>query len=94
MAPRLSRERLSGATTLFGRDAERALLDQAWARRSIGLVTIIAMGGAGKTALLSADYLSAGGSPTPSSPAADSEERLAFTARIEAASPSWSRLPR
>jgi hypothetical protein len=44
---------LSGATALFGRDAELAQLDHAWARRTNGVVTIIAMGGAGKTALLS-----------------------------------------
>jgi hypothetical protein len=50
---RLSRERLSGTRGLYGRDAERAWLDDAWARRNVGVVTIIAMGGAGKTALLS-----------------------------------------
>jgi hypothetical protein len=50
---RLSRERLSATRGLYGRDAERAWLDHAWARRDVGVVTIIAMGGAGKTALLS-----------------------------------------
>jgi hypothetical protein len=42
---RLSRERLSGTRALFGRDAERVWLDHAWARRDIGVVTIIAIGG-------------------------------------------------
>jgi hypothetical protein len=53
VAPRLSRVRLSETRALYGRDVERRWLDDAWARRNVGVVTIIAMGGAGKTALLS-----------------------------------------
>ena len=37
---------------LIGRDAELALLDEAWADRTIRVLSVVAVGGAGKTALV------------------------------------------
>lgn len=51
--PKLSPIRLPGARELFGRKAELAELDAAWANPKIGVMTIVAWGGVGKTALVS-----------------------------------------
>ncbi len=51
--PRVAPSRLShGAARLFGRDDELARLDAAWDDAGCHLITVVAWGGAGKTALV------------------------------------------
>lgn len=57
-APPVQRDRISiarlptGGSELFGRDTELQLLDDAWANAKIKIVSFIAWGGVGKTALV------------------------------------------
>jgi hypothetical protein len=48
-----TRLRLSGGECLFGREDELAMLDKAWSDPNTHVVTIVAWGGVGKTALVS-----------------------------------------
>ncbi|HSL53133.1 MAG TPA: DUF4062 domain-containing protein [Pyrinomonadaceae bacterium] len=57
-APRIEQDRISiarlppGGSDLFGRDTELKLLDDAWADKKIKIVSFVAWGGVGKTALV------------------------------------------